>query len=90
MTADEVKARGYNLDIKNPHTVEKNHDPPPNPRQTQRKREGKGGRAKAEEGSGRDGPSRSAEPRVQHVFFKPTDLTKEAFTLSPVKRSFGG
>jgi type I restriction enzyme M protein len=28
VTADEVKARGYNLDIKNPHTVEDNHGDP--------------------------------------------------------------
>ncbi|MDO8631447.1 MAG: N-6 DNA methylase, partial [Phycisphaerales bacterium] len=28
VTADEVKARGYNLDIKNPHTVADNHGDP--------------------------------------------------------------
>ena len=28
MTADEVKARGYNLDIKNPHTVADDHGDP--------------------------------------------------------------
>ena len=28
VTADEVKARGYNLDIKNPHTVEDDHGDP--------------------------------------------------------------
>ena len=28
VTAVEVKARGYNLDIKNPHTVEADHDDP--------------------------------------------------------------
>jgi type I restriction enzyme M protein len=28
VTAEEVKARGYNLDIKNPHTVEDNHGEP--------------------------------------------------------------
>ena len=28
MTADEVKARGYNLDIKNPHTVDDDHGDP--------------------------------------------------------------
>ena len=28
VTAEEVKARGYNLDIKNPHTVEDNHGDP--------------------------------------------------------------
>ncbi len=27
-TADEVKARGYNLDIKNPHTVADDHGEP--------------------------------------------------------------
>lgn len=27
-TADEVKARGYNLDIKNPHTVADDHSDP--------------------------------------------------------------
>ena len=26
--ADEIKARGYNLDIKNPHTVEDDHGDP--------------------------------------------------------------
>jgi type I restriction enzyme M protein len=28
VTADEVKARGYNLDVKNPHTVADDHDDP--------------------------------------------------------------
>ena len=28
MTAEEVKARGYNLDIKNPHTVADDHGEP--------------------------------------------------------------
>ena len=28
MTADDVKARGYNLDIKNPHTVADDHGDP--------------------------------------------------------------
>ena len=28
VTADEVKARGYNLDIKNPHTVADDHGDP--------------------------------------------------------------
>ena len=28
MTADAVKARGYNLDIKNPHVVGDNHGDP--------------------------------------------------------------
>ena len=28
MTAEEVKARGYNLDIKNPHTVADDHGDP--------------------------------------------------------------
>ena len=28
MTADEVEARGYNLDIKNPHTVADDHGDP--------------------------------------------------------------
>jgi len=28
VTADEVKARGYNLDIKNPHTVTDDHGEP--------------------------------------------------------------
>ena len=28
MTADEVKERGYNLDIKNPHTREDDHGAP--------------------------------------------------------------
>lgn len=28
VTAEEIKARGYNLDIKNPHTVEDNHGDP--------------------------------------------------------------
>ena len=28
VTADEVKARNYNLDIKNPHTVANNHGDP--------------------------------------------------------------
>lgn len=28
MTADEVKARGYNLDVKNPHTVADDHGDP--------------------------------------------------------------
>lgn len=28
VTADEIKARGYNLDVKNPHTVEENHGDP--------------------------------------------------------------
>ncbi|MFA6954697.1 MAG: class I SAM-dependent DNA methyltransferase [Thermoanaerobaculia bacterium] len=28
VTADEIKARGYNLDIKNPHTVEDDHGDP--------------------------------------------------------------
>jgi len=28
VTADEVKARGYNLDIKNPHTIEDDHGDP--------------------------------------------------------------
>ena len=28
MTAEEVKARGYNLDIKNPHAVEDDHGDP--------------------------------------------------------------
>jgi type I restriction enzyme M protein len=28
VTADEVKARGYNLDFKNPHTVEDAHSDP--------------------------------------------------------------
>ena len=28
MTGDEVKARGYNLDIKNPHTPDTNHGDP--------------------------------------------------------------
>lgn len=28
VTAEDVKARGYNLDIKNPHTVEKDHGDP--------------------------------------------------------------
>ena len=28
VTADEVKARGYNLDIKNPHTVAADHGDP--------------------------------------------------------------
>ena len=28
VTAEEVKARGYNLDIKNPHTVEEDHGDP--------------------------------------------------------------
>jgi type I restriction enzyme M protein len=28
VTADEVKARNYNLDIKNPHTVADNHGVP--------------------------------------------------------------
>ena len=28
VSADEIKARGYNLDIKNPHTVEKDHGDP--------------------------------------------------------------
>ena len=28
MTADEIKARGYNLDIKNPHTQEDDHGDP--------------------------------------------------------------
>jgi len=28
VTADEIKARGYNLDIKNPHTVADDHGDP--------------------------------------------------------------
>ena len=28
MTADEIKARGYNLDIKNPHTQDDDHGDP--------------------------------------------------------------
>ena len=28
VTADDIKARGYNLDIKNPHTVDANHGDP--------------------------------------------------------------
>ncbi|MGB3313772.1 MAG: class I SAM-dependent DNA methyltransferase [Albidovulum sp.] len=28
VTADEIKARGYNLDVKNPHTVEEDHGDP--------------------------------------------------------------
>ncbi len=28
VTADEVKARGYNLDFKNPHTVADDHGDP--------------------------------------------------------------
>jgi type I restriction enzyme M protein len=28
VTADQVKARGYNLDIKNPHTVADDHGDP--------------------------------------------------------------
>ena len=28
VTADEVKARGYNLDIKNPHTLDDDHGDP--------------------------------------------------------------
>jgi type I restriction enzyme M protein len=28
VTADEVKARGYNLDIKNPHTIADHHGDP--------------------------------------------------------------
>ena len=28
MTADEIKGRGYNLDIKNPHTSEDDHGDP--------------------------------------------------------------
>ena len=28
MTADEVKAQNYNLDIKNPHTVDDDHGDP--------------------------------------------------------------
>ena len=28
VTADEVKARGYNLDVKNPHTVADDHGDP--------------------------------------------------------------
>lgn len=28
MTAEDVKARGYNLDIKNPHTVADDHGEP--------------------------------------------------------------
>ena len=28
VTAEEIKARGYNLDIKNPHTVEEAHGDP--------------------------------------------------------------
>ncbi len=28
VTADEIKARGYNLDIKNPHTVKEDHGDP--------------------------------------------------------------
>jgi len=28
VTADEVKARGYNLDFKNPHTIESDHGNP--------------------------------------------------------------
>ena len=28
VTADEVKERGYNLDIKNPHTVDADHGDP--------------------------------------------------------------
>ena len=28
MTADEVKARGYNLDFKNPHTIADDHGDP--------------------------------------------------------------
>ena len=28
VTADEVKSRGYNLDIKNPHTVDDDHGDP--------------------------------------------------------------
>ena len=28
VSADEVKARGYNLDFKNPHTVEDDHGDP--------------------------------------------------------------
>jgi type I restriction enzyme M protein len=28
VTADEVKARGYNLDIKNPHTEDEDHGDP--------------------------------------------------------------
>jgi type I restriction enzyme M protein len=28
VTADEVKARGYNLDVKNPHTIADDHDDP--------------------------------------------------------------
>ena len=28
VTADEVKARGYNLDLKNPHTIADDHGDP--------------------------------------------------------------
>jgi type I restriction enzyme M protein len=28
VTIDDIKARGYNLDIKNPHTVEEDHGDP--------------------------------------------------------------
>ena len=28
VTAEEIKARNYNLDIKNPHTVEEDHGDP--------------------------------------------------------------
>ena len=28
VTIDDIKARGYNLDIKNPYTVEENHGDP--------------------------------------------------------------
>jgi type I restriction enzyme M protein len=31
VTADEVKARGYNLDIKNPHTIAADHGDPETP-----------------------------------------------------------
>ena len=68
MTAEEVKARGYNLDIKNPHTVADDHgDPEELLAEPERRRGRDGAPARPVEGDpGRGAGAMNAERLLAH------------------------